>query len=118
MGGHCGASGSVVGGEAAVQDMVEAMGREGGVTDHTGVVGRSVRDNAVVQRAVLSGERRRCDGRSGGMQRCVCILFAHGHGRDPLEGGGGSHCYNRIKDRNIFLRKMYFFQYLFFGAHF
>jgi hypothetical protein len=21
------------------------------------------------------------------------ILFAHGHGQDPLEGGGGSHYY-------------------------
>ena len=30
------------GGEAAVQDTVEAVGREGGATDHAGVVGRSV----------------------------------------------------------------------------
>jgi hypothetical protein len=38
----CGASGGIVGGEVAVQDTVEAVGREGGVTDHTGVVGRNV----------------------------------------------------------------------------
>ncbi len=37
------------------------------------------RDNTVVQWAVLSGERR-CNGQWGGVQRCVCILFAHGHG--------------------------------------
>jgi hypothetical protein len=54
----------------------------------------------------------------GGMQRCVCILFAHGHGQDTFEGGGGSHYYNRIKDRDMFSRKRFFFQYLFFGACF
>ncbi len=34
--------GGVVGGEAAVRDTVEVEGREGGATDHAGVVGRSV----------------------------------------------------------------------------
>jgi hypothetical protein len=38
------------------------------------------------------GERQWCNGQWGGMQQCVCILFAHGHGQDQLEGGGGSHC--------------------------
>ncbi len=32
-------SGGVVGREAATRDMVEAVGREGGATDHVGVVG-------------------------------------------------------------------------------
>jgi hypothetical protein len=41
LGGRCGASGGVVGGEAAVQDTVEAVGRKGGAMDHAGVVGRS-----------------------------------------------------------------------------
>ncbi len=71
------------------------------------------RDNAMVQWAVLLRERRRCNGQQGGMQRCVCILFAHGHGQDPLEGGGGSHYHNRIRDRDPFFRKRYFFSTFF-----
>ncbi len=43
------------------------------------------RDKAAVQWAVLTRERRGCDGQRGGVQRCVCILFAHGHGQDPME---------------------------------
>ncbi len=42
LGGRCGALGGVVRGEAAVQDTVEALGREGGATDHMGVVARSI----------------------------------------------------------------------------
>jgi hypothetical protein len=42
LGGRCGGSGSVVWGEAAVQDTVEAVGRKGGATDHAVVVGHSV----------------------------------------------------------------------------
>jgi hypothetical protein len=60
------------------------------------------RDNAVVQWALLSVERRLCNERRWEMQRCGFILFAHGHGWDPLEGRGGSQNYNRIKDRDIF----------------
>ncbi len=41
LGGRCSVSGGVVGGEAAVQDTVEAEGREGGAADHAGVVGGS-----------------------------------------------------------------------------
>ncbi len=41
-GGCCGASGGVVGREVAVGGTVGAEGREGGATDHTGVVCRSV----------------------------------------------------------------------------
>ncbi len=63
------------------------------MTNHAGVVDCSVRDNAAVQLAMLSGERRQCNGQRGVMQRCVCILFAHGHGQDRLEGGGGTHYY-------------------------
>jgi hypothetical protein len=49
-GGRCGASGGVVGEEAAVQDTVEAVGERRWCTDHAGVVGR----------------RRCCRGRGGG----------------------------------------------------
>jgi hypothetical protein len=38
------------------------------------------RDNAGVQWALLSVERRLCNRRRWGMQRCGFILFAHGHG--------------------------------------
>jgi hypothetical protein len=74
-------------------------------------------DNAAVRRAVLLGERRRCEGQRRGMQWCVCFLFAHGHGQDLLEGGGGSHYCNRLKDRNIFLRKRYFFSTFFWRVY-
>jgi hypothetical protein len=42
------------------------------------------RDNAVVLQAVVVGEAA-VQRTTGGMQRCVCILFAHRHGRDKLE---------------------------------
>ncbi len=67
--------------------------------------------------AVLLGERPRCDGHRGGMQRCSCIYLHMGMGKihwreewDPI--------ISRIKDRDIFSTKRYFFQYLFFWSVF
>jgi hypothetical protein len=112
-GGRGGASGGVVGGWAAVRQTTRSWAAafrgmwcigwccwgEAAVlrTRHVGGIGGekvvkrttrgslviAFRENVAVQRAVLSGERWRCDGQWGGMQRCVCILFAHGHRRDP-----------------------------------
>ncbi len=82
-GGRCGASGGVAGGEAAVQRTRHGGGGRGEkmVQKTTwGLLAAALWDNAAVQQAVLSGEMRRCNGRWGGMQRCACILLAHGHG--------------------------------------
>jgi hypothetical protein len=89
-GGCCGASGGVVRGEAAVQWTRHGGGGRGEkMVQRTtrGLLATALWNSAVVQRAVLLGERRRCNGRQGGMQRCASILLAHGHGQDPLEGG-------------------------------
>ncbi len=94
LGGCCGVSGVVVGEEAAVQRTRHGGdGRGERVVQWTkrGLLVIAFRDNVAVRRAVLSGERRRCDGQRGGMQRCVFFLFAHGHRQDPFEGGEGSH---------------------------
>jgi hypothetical protein len=65
-------TGSVVGGEVVVRDMVEAQRGEKVVRWTTrGLWAASFTDTSAVQRAVFSGERRWCDGRRGGMQRCV-----------------------------------------------
>ncbi len=94
LGGCCGVSGGVVGGEAAMRRTRHGGGDRGEklvrwTTRVLLVV--AFRDNVAVRRGVLSGERRQCNGQRGGMQRCVCILFAHGHRQDPLEEGEGSH---------------------------
>jgi hypothetical protein len=83
LGGRCSALGGVVGGEAAVQRTRHGGGgREEKVVQCTtrGSWAAAFRNNVAVRQVVLSGERRWCNGLRLGMQRCVCILFAHGHG--------------------------------------
>ncbi len=89
--GCCGALGGVVGGEAAVQQTRHGEGIRGEKVVRPTTRGSwatAFRDNE--QRAVLLGAGQQSNAQWGAMQRCVCILFAHGHGRDSLEGGGGS----------------------------
>jgi hypothetical protein len=52
------------------------------------------------------------------MQWGACILLAHGHGRDPLEGQERDPIIDRIKDRDILLRKRYYFSVYEFKGYF
>ncbi len=82
LGRRCGALSGVLGGEVAVQWMRHGGGGRGEkVVQQTtrGLWAAAFWDNVAVQWAVLSGERRWCDGQQGEMQQCVCILFAYGH---------------------------------------
>ncbi len=81
VGGRCRVSGGVVGGRGGRARHIGG-GRGEKVVQRTtqGSWAAAFRDNAAVQSAMLSRERRRCNGPRGVMQRYVCILFAHGHG--------------------------------------